>query len=69
MKCQRVGWLQASLLIRGRRTAASTVMAFTHAEQRACRRLERRGLLAPVPSFPDLWRLTEEGERCPLKWR
>lgn len=65
----RVGWQQASLLIRGRRTAACTVMAFTYAERRACRRLERRGLLAPVLSFPDLWKLTEMGERCPLKWR
>lgn len=53
MELKRIGPVQTKLLDRARR---GWVMPANYLERRALRRLTKRGLMAPVPGFPDVWR-------------
>lgn len=55
MELKRVGPVQARLLDRASR---GWVLPANYLERRALRRLTARGVMAPVPSYPDVWRRT-----------
>ena len=56
MELTRIGPVQAKLLDRASR---GWVLPANYLERRALRRLTARGVMAPVPSYPDVWRRTD----------
>jgi hypothetical protein len=62
---RRIGPVQVRLLGRAARTQSGNVMPAGYLERRALRRLERRGIVAPLPSFPDVWTLKEDDHGTP----
>jgi hypothetical protein len=63
---EQIGERQYAVLLRARKSKIGAVMPGGFLERRACRRLVQRGIFEPYVSFPDVWRLTEHGKRCPV---
>ena len=68
MSAEKVGVQQYSVIHRARRSIFVPLGGFVspnnYLERRACKRLERRGLLTPAIGYPDSWTLTARGRGC-----
>lgn len=60
-----LGPVQVRLLDRATRTQSGNVMPANYLERRALRRLAARGIVPPLPTFPDAWTLKEDDHGTP----
>jgi len=71
LESETVGTTQYAVILRARRSIFKPVGGFVSPnnflERRACKRLERRGLLTPAIGYPDCWTLTARGRECWLR--